>query len=707
MKLGILKKQLLFLVSTIVILVAALSVSAGALFSRAQDREALAQVESLARTARFSLDQNLGQIHALLTKLASTDDVLASLMSRDDTPLVRLATKECAGSGLAYLFFFSPKGDLIGRYPEKADEAVGLDRDRKVRILAGESEKGIYRAPSGELYFVCSLPVVYNNQTLGMVAAGAKVGGNNALVDEIKLLTGCAVSLTDGAKRVATTMESDGKRQETTTVDNPEILSVVLDQGGPLLVDQKINGVPYAASYTPLKDLSGKTVGMLGLGLSKANLIAERERTLALLAVVGLGVGLVFVAGSWLLAARITRPVVRATRFAEAISHGDLEADLSVASRDEIGDLVQALRSMATSLKRKEEEALAQHKAIRVEIEKAGQAASEAERARLRADTARLDGMAHAADRLGDVVVVITQASEELSVQIDLSTSGAADQADKVAAAAGAMEQMNATVLEVARNASQAADVATRAREQALDGARVAGQVIEDIAAASDHCQALLGDVERLGQRTRSIEHILGVISAVADQTNLLALNAAIEAARAGDAGRGFAVVAAEVRKLAEKTMAATHEVETALGGIRQDSNASRQATQNVVESITGASELAAKSGEALEGIVALVDDTSVRMDSIAQAARQQSQASEEINRSVEEISRVSERTSLAMTQCSSAIADLSTQAVALGDLIEEMRSGDEGGGRETVALGSLIRSQRGTATTRAVLALN
>ncbi|GAB6038790.1 methyl-accepting chemotaxis protein [Fundidesulfovibrio butyratiphilus] len=682
MKLGILRKQLLFLVSTIVILVAALSLAAGALFSQGQDREALAQVESLARTARFSLDQHQERLHVLLSKLASTDDVLASLMSRDDTPLVRLARKECSRSGLDYLFFFSSKGELIGRYPPKADEAVGLDRDRKARILAGQAEKGIWRGPSGELYLVCSLPVVYNAQTLGMVAAGAKLAGNNALVDEIKLLTGCTVSLTDGPVRVATTMESGGRRQVGGGVDNPRALSVVLGQGEPLQVEQRIGDVPYAASYTPLKDLSGRTVGMMGLGLSKAGLIAERERTLALLAVVGLAVGLAFLAGSWLLAVRITRPVVRATRFAEAISHGNLDADLSVASRDEIGDLVRALRTMAASLRRKEREAQAQNQAIRIEVEKAGQAVREAEQARLRADTARLDGMIHAADRLGDVVLVLGQASGELSTQIDLSTRGAADQADKAGAAADATERMNATVLDVARTAAEAAEVATQARERALGGAKVVGRVIEDIATASVHCQTLMNDVERLGQRTRSIEHILGVIGAVADQTNLLALNAAIEAARAGDAGRGFAVVAAEVRKLAEKTMAATHEVEDALEDIRQGTDASRQATQNVVESITAASALAGRSGEALEGIVTLVDDTSARMDSIARAARQQSQAAHDINRSVEEISRVSERTSHAMRQCALAVSDLSIQAGALGELIAEMRSGGEASGQ-------------------------
>ena len=118
------------------------------------------------------------------------------------------------------------------------------------------------------------------------------------------------------------------------------------------------------------------------------------------------------------------------------------------------------------------------------------------------------------------------------------------------------MEQMNATVLEVARNASQASTTVKEARDKASDGARVVADVVVGIEGVQALAETLKTDMTSLGQQAEGIGRIIGVIGDIADQTNLLALNAAIEAARAGDAGRGFAVVADAVRKLAEKTMA-------------------------------------------------------------------------------------------------------------------------------------------------------
>ena len=110
----------------------------------------------------------------------------------------------------------------------------------------------------------------------------------------------------------------------------------------------------------------------------------------------------------------------------------------------------------------------------------------------------------------------------------------------------------------------------------------------------------------------------MNVILDIADQTNLLALNAAIEAARAGEAGRGFAVVADEVRKLAEKTMAATKEVGDAIRGIQGGTQKNVVNVEASVAKIDAATGLANLSGQALEDIVRLVDLTTDQVRAIA-----------------------------------------------------------------------------------------
>ncbi len=146
---------------------------------------------------------------------------------------------------------------------------------------------------------------------------------------------------------------------------------------------------------------------------------------------------------------------------------------------------------------------------------------------------------------------------------------------------ATAMEEMNATVLEVAHNASNAAESAARARENAQVGAEGVRQAVTSIDAIKDQILDLNESMGELGSQAEGIGQIMNVVTDIADQTNLLALNAAIEAARAGEAGRGFAVVADEVRKLAEKTMQATKEVGDAVSTIQSQARSNITAVEN------------------------------------------------------------------------------------------------------------------------------
>jgi methyl-accepting chemotaxis protein len=306
-------------------------------------------------------------------------------------------------------------------------------------------------------------------------------------------------------------------------------------------------------------------------------------------------------------------------------------------------------------------------------------ATAEAEQPRAQAERAKAEGMLQAANQLEGVVEIVTSASEELSAQVEESSRGAENQSQRVGETATAMEEMNATVLEVARNASQAAETSDRAKNKAEEGSQIVSRVVDGIGQVQKNSLALKDDMTKLGQQAEGIGQIMNVISDIADQTNLLALNAAIEAARAGEAGRGFAVVADEVRKLAEKTMAATKEVGDAISGIQQGTRSNVHNVEGAVQVIAEATELAAKSGEALREIVSLVDLSSDQVRSIATASEQQSAASEEINRSIEDISRISSETSEGMRQSAIAVEELANQALVLKSLIEQMQS--EGGG--------------------------
>ncbi len=371
----------------------------------------------------------------------------------------------------------------------------------------------------------------------------------------------------------------------------------------------------------------------------------------------------------------ITGPVKRLMKYADAVAQGDLQAQSGIDQKDEIGRLNRSIQTMVQSLIEKMQEADAQAKEAEQKAHECNLATEEANQAKQQAEEAKREGMLQAAASIEGVVERMTSASEELAAQVEEASRGAEEQKNRTGETATAMEEMNATVLEVAKNASHAAEGSDKARVKAQDGSEVVNKAVAAINQVEDQTQTMKQNLGQLGQQAEQIGKIMNVIEDIADQTNLLALNAAIEAARAGDAGRGFAVVADEVRKLAEKTMNATKEVGDAISAIQEGTRSNIQGMEQAVGAVDDATKLVRQSGETLQEIVALVEDSADQVRSIATAAEEQSAASEEINRSVEDINRISSETSEVMDQSAQAISELARQAVELQELVVQMKN--------------------------------
>jgi len=267
----------------------------------------------------------------------------------------------------------------------------------------------------------------------------------------------------------------------------------------------------------------------------------------------------------------------------------------------------------------------------------------------------------------------VAAASEELAAQIEEASRGTENQRDRTASTATAMEQMNATVLEVARHAGEAASGSRAVQEKSAHGAAVVAQVVEAMGRVNTMSTELSTEINELGRQAADISSIINVIQDIADQTNLLALNAAIEAARAGEAGRGFAVVADEVRKLAERTMAATAEVTGSIQNITSTVDKNVRSVAQAVAGIEASNRLAVQAGESLGEILEIAGKAVDQITSIATAAEEQSATSEEINRSVDEINAIASETAQGMNQSAQAISDLARQVSDLKELVTRM----------------------------------
>jgi len=339
----------------------------------------------------------------------------------------------------------------------------------------------------------------------------------------------------------------------------------------------------------------------------------------------------------------VLKPLFACGGFARNVASGKLDTVLADMAEDEFGRMAGDMRSMVDALKDSLEKARQEHAVAEKAASESRAALGEAEMARGQAEHARREGILQAVAVLQDVVDGLQGGSGALIGEIGTLREGVSGQETVTSETAAAMEEMNSSVLEVARNAAEASELAERTRSEAQRGQSVVDDARRAITQVDELAKALEQGMTRLGEQAKSIGQVMNVISDIADQTNLLALNAAIEAARAGDAGRGFAVVADEVRKLAEKTMHSTQEVGQAITSIQNGTAQNVDMVNKAAQAVDVASTLAAQSGEALRGIVELVDKSSGQVRGIAQAAGQQSTVSEEIARSVSGISSFSQ----------------------------------------------------------------
>ena len=363
----------------------------------------------------------------------------------------------------------------------------------------------------------------------------------------------------------------------------------------------------------------------------------------------------------------IANPLAELSHKASLVAGGDMKQKFILDRKDELGSLATSLDQMVT------------HLAVRIaeaeeHSQKASEAMIEANSAKEAAEGGRREILA-AAENVELVVSRLSVATEELSAQVEQSSRGTSLQRERVSCSATAMEEMNSTVIEVARNASIAANGSERARMRAGEGQQIVKQSVDSIGTVQKDTEELGRNMEDLGRRAESIGVVMTVIADIADQTNLLALNAAIEAARAGEAGRGFAVVADEVRKLAEKTMNATLEVGESINGIQSGTRQSIGAVERTAQNLDLTSQLVKQSGEALDHIVSESVAVADQIRGIATASEEQTSVSEGITRSLEEINISASEAAIAMQASAEAVSDLTSQARDLQALVCKLRA--------------------------------
>jgi methyl-accepting chemotaxis protein len=421
-------------------------------------------------------------------------------------------------------------------------------------------------------------------------------------------------------------------------------------------------------------------IGVAGVAVSKANMRADLRATLQKIALTTITIDALLIFALFMaMRSVIIKPLKSIEEYVVSISNGNYDVGFSAARfLGELKRLRTAVETMVENLKRNISEIQIKEKEAAKAAAEAKQAFAAAEESKEKAVRARREGLLEAAGVLKGIGGRIREASSDLSEKVDAVTSRSDQQRERATSTATAMEEMNATVLEVARSASEAALSAEESRSTAGLGSSKVVELVTTIKDVVQQTENLKNSLNVLGSHAEGIGRIMGVINDIADQTNLLALNAAIEAARAGDAGRGFAVVADEVRKLAEKTMQATKEVETVVRDIQSSSQINISGMEQTSEVVRTSTTLAEEAGRSLEQIVRTIEMTSDQVRSIATASEEQSASSEEINQAMVHINDLAAEIADDMALANDAINELSTYANNLAELIEKLEHDGE-----------------------------
>ncbi|MCG3210021.1 MAG: hypothetical protein FOGNACKC_03650 [Anaerolineae bacterium] len=496
------------------------------------------------------------------------------------------------------------------------------------------------------------------------------------------------------------------------------VLSQGLDATGP-----RIRAAGLAMSDSVERDFKAQNVTVTTLvSQIQAGLMAAA----ALAVLVGLGLGVVISKG-------ITRPLRQVTqtsqqiagvdltslsRELEALAQGDLTRTINItaqpvaiSSRDEIGQMAQAFNAIISELAVTgaafDQVSRGLRDLVHEVIDSAGQLGAASV---MLADTA--EQAAGGASQVGFAIQQVAQGANEqttgvsraaervaqMSQSIDELAAGAQEQAASVAWSAQLTELIDEMIQQVTDNARKSADGALTASQVASHGAEIIAETIAGMTNIQTKVGASAQRVQEMGAHSHQIGDIVDTIDDIARQTNLLALNAAIEAARAGEHGKGFAVVADEVRKLAEKSAAATKQINTLITTIQQTVAAAVTAMNTGMTEIELGVERTNRAGTALAEIQQTSEAVRLEVDQITVAAEKMTESARSLVDAMAQVSTVVEQNTTSTGQMAASSTEVTTLIESIASVSQENSAAAEEVSAATQEMNSQIDEFRSSA---------
>jgi len=605
----------------VVLAVAAILITSGYRSQSAAEARYVTEVLSGKRQLWAQIAGRLQEQMASYAKALTRDSVALKAIRKGDLAVVReqAATTHNMLSGdgtLERLQIFDVDGNYIAAFPEPLS---GVTTKTLVHQVIGDPKAafGINRDDDGSLQAIAAFPL-YVRGKLKAVAAYSQ--GLQAVLDGFQASDGSDVFV----------LGQDARQEYAGTDNRLESASIpesIVAAGGMEVVKKDSAYHVYVA--VPIVDERGSMVATLVTSQDQTGTYSvQAESTYTSFALVVL-VLVCSIFGLFWYFRRVFQPIDNAIQCMTKIAGGHLDFALPAVTRnDETGRLNAGLNDMVEQLR-------------------------------------TLIG------EISGVTGRLVTSTERLSEIADQSNNRIATQREQTDQVATAINEMSATVQEVAVSAANAASAASHASERTRDGQAIVENTISSIEGLVTDVEQASQVISKLRSESENIGSVLDVIRGIAEQTNLLALNAAIEAARAGEQGRGFAVVADEVRTLASRTQQSTQDIQQMIETLQQGAEEAVSVMKHSHESSEKTRGHASSAHQALEEITQSVTQIDDMNTQIASAAEEQSTVSEMISRSVAEIAGLAEESLHATEQTAHAATELSDTGGRLGGLVK------------------------------------